>query len=38
MYDNDEFTHETVWEQLRFMGWLAFGTLMILGTILGVAL
>ena len=38
MYDDNEFTQETVWEQLRFMGWLAFATLVILGTMLGVVL
>jgi hypothetical protein len=38
MYDDDKFTQETVWEQLRFMGWLSFATLVILGTILRVAL
>jgi hypothetical protein len=38
MYDDDKFTQETVWEQLRFMGWLAFATLLIVSTIIGVAL
>ena len=38
MYDDDKFTQETVWEQLRFMGWLAFATLMVVSTIMGVAL
>lgn len=35
---NDEFTQETVWEQLRTIVWLSFATLALLGTILGVAL
>lgn len=38
MYDDDKFTQETVWEQLRFIGWLAFATLVIVTTIIGVAL
>ena len=35
---DDVFTQETVWEQLRFMSWLAFATLMVVGTIIGIAL
>jgi hypothetical protein len=35
---NDEFTQETVWEQLRMIAWLSFATLGILAMILGVAL
>jgi|1048.fasta_scaffold10163_4 hypothetical protein len=39
MYDyDDKFTQETVWEQLRFMGWLTFAILGVIGTILSVAL
>jgi hypothetical protein len=35
---NDEFTQETVWEQLRMIAWLSFATLGILTMILSVAL
>jgi hypothetical protein len=35
---NDEFTQETVWEQLRMIAWISFSTLGILAMILGVAL
>jgi hypothetical protein len=40
MYDDnyDKSTQETVWEQLRFIGWLTFATIGVLGTILSVAL
>jgi hypothetical protein len=35
---NDEFTQETVWEQLRMIAWLSFATLGVLCAILSVAL
>ena len=38
MYDDNEFTQETVWEQLRLIGWLAFATLVIVSTMIGVVL
>lgn len=36
-YD-DDFTQETVWEQLRVMAWISFATLAIVASVLGLAL
>jgi hypothetical protein len=38
MYENSEFTEETVWEQLRFMAHICFAVLAVVGGILAVAI
>jgi hypothetical protein len=38
MYENSEFTEETVWEQLRFIAYVCFAVLAAVGSVLAVAL